>query len=150
MIQLNLPNFDIKLRKAEGRIEAFDIIRKKFVVLTPEEWVRQNFIHFLISNYKYPKSLIKIESGLKYNKLGKRSDILVYDRAGLPFLLVECKAPEVKISQKTFEQAGLYNFSLKARYMAVSNGLDHFCCRLDAENRNYHFLPDIPPFEDVV
>jgi hypothetical protein len=147
MQQLNLPSFDYKIREIDGKAAIFDILRKRYIVLTPEEWVRQHFIHFLITHYQYPKSLIKIESGHKYNQLQKRSDIIVYDRYGKVFLLVECKSADIAISQKVFEQAALYNQSLNARHLAVTNGLNHFVCSVDYENKDYKFLKDIPLFD---
>lgn len=146
MQKLNLPSFEYNIREINGKAAIFDILRKKFVVLTPEEWVRQHFVNFLISHYKYPKSLIRLESGLKYNQLQKRSDIQVYDREGNIFLIVECKSADVKISQNTFEQVARYNFSLKARHIAVTNGLDHFCCSVDHEKSSYNFMKDLPVF----
>ena len=101
MHQLNLPSFDYKLKKADGKVWIFDVIRKKYIVLTPEEWVRQHFIHYLLHELKYPRSLVKIEGGLSYNTLSKRSDIVVFDRDGRPWMLVECKSPEFKLSEKS-------------------------------------------------
>jgi hypothetical protein len=144
MPTLNLPQFDIKIKIQDDKHFVFDIIRKKYFLLTPEEWIRQNFLHFLILNYKYPKSLIRIESGLKYNKLSKRSDILIYDRTGTPFLLVECKSSDVKIAQHSFEQAAMYNYTLKAKYMVLTNGQKHYCCKIDHEAKSYEFVKDIP------
>ena len=147
MIKLNLPQFDIKIQDKDGKSEIFDIIRKKYVLLTPEEWVRQHFLHLLINHYQYPKSLIKIETGLKYNQLQKRSDIVVYDREGKPFLIVECKSTDVALSQKTFEQITRYNFTLKSRYVVITNGLQHFCCSIDHEKGSYEFMKDLPAFK---
>lgn len=149
MQQLNLPPFEYKIREIEGKPAIFDILRKKYIILTPEEWVRQHFIHFLISHYRYPRSLIKIESGHKYNQLQKRTDIMVYDRTGNVFLLIECKAADTPVSQKTFEQVARYNIPLKAPYIAVTNGLTHFICHVDHEKKAYRFLQDFPPFEAV-
>lgn len=144
MQNLNLPPFEYKIREIDGKAAIFDILRKKYIVLTPEEWVRQHFVHFLIKHYQYPKSLIKVESGLKYNQLQKRSDIVVYDRTGNVFLLIECKSCDISISQKTFEQVAHYNVSLKARYIAVTNGMNHFVCSVDHEMKNYSFINDLP------
>ena len=131
MRQLNLPSFDCKIKESEGKTWIFDPIRKKYLVLTPEEWVRQHLVNLLIQHLGYPASLIKLEGGLSYEKLDKRSDILVFDRDAKPFLLVECKAPEVPVSKKTVEQASRYNKILKAPYLAVSNGLKTFCFSVD-------------------
>lgn len=146
MHTLNLPAFPYKIREINGKAEIFDIIRKKFIILTPEEWVRQHFINLLIEHYKYPRSLIRVESGLKYNQIQKRSDILVYDRDGKVFLIVECKSADVKISQGAFEQVARYNFSLKARHIAVTNGLQNFCCSMNHEKGDFEFMKDLPEF----
>src|SRR5437868_14722578 len=114
MHSLNLPPCEFNLKEIDGKLSIYDSLRKKYLVLTPEEWVRQHFIHFLINQYHYPKSLIKIESGHTYNQLSKRSDIIIYDRYGKVFLLVECKSAKSKISQKTFDQVATYNLTLKA------------------------------------
>lgn len=149
MIQLNLPNFDYKIKNEENQKFIFDIIRKKYILITPEEWVRQHFIHFLINQLSYSKGLLKVEGGLRYNRLSKRSDILVYDRNASPFMLIECKAPEVKISQAVFEQAALYNKTIKAEYLTITNGLRHFCCKIDHENGSYSFTKNLPPFSEI-
>ena len=146
MYKLNLPSFNIKIKQEEDKHYVYDILRKKFIMLTPEEWVRQHFVHLLINHYKYPKSLIKLESGLKYNKLKKRSDIIVFDRTGKIFLIVECKSTDIAISQKVFEQVTMYNDTLKANYIAVTNGLKHFCCSIDHVKKNFIFLNDLPEF----
>jgi hypothetical protein len=127
MFALNLPEFDVNLKKSEGKIWIFDGIRKKFVVLTPEEWVRQHLVQYFINQLKYPRSLIQIERGLQYNQLQKRSDFVVFDRQGNPWLIVECKSPEVKLDQKSVNQVAVYNAEVKAKYVAVSNGLKHVC-----------------------
>lgn len=146
MIQLNLPTPDIRLKNEGDKTYVYDIIRKKYIWLSPEEWVRQHFIHFLINKYQYPSGLISVESGLKYNQLNKRSDIVVYDTTGNPFLLIECKSADIKISQATFNQAATYNQTLKAPYLAVSNGLKHYICHIDFKTGNYSFLKDFPAF----
>lgn len=149
MVKLNLPEYTFRLQKSEKGIRIFDALRKKFVALTPEEWVRQNFIRFLIGEKKYPVSLIAVETGLKYNKLKKRCDITVFDRKGEKYMLIECKAPEVKISQDTFNQVAAYNTGGKShtRFLAVTNGMKHYCCELsDAEGKEYRFLKDFPDF----
>ncbi|MBX9850650.1 MAG: type I restriction enzyme HsdR N-terminal domain-containing protein [Cytophagaceae bacterium] len=148
MQRLNLPSFEYTIRENNGKASIFDILRKKFVVLTPEEWVRQHFVNLLITHYKYPRSLIKLESGLKYNEMNKRSDIKVFDRDGNLFLLVECKAADVAVSQKTFEQVSLYNSSLKSKYIAITNGLNHFCCCINHEEGKYEFMKDLPVFNE--
>lgn len=146
MQELNLPKYQFKYKEADKKIQIFDAFRKRYVVLTPEEWVRQNFLQYLVTEKKYASSLIAVEAGLKYNELQKRADILVYDKQGNPFLLVECKAPEVKISQDTFDQVARYNMAFKVVYLIVTNGMDHFCCKMDYSNKSYRFLEEIPAF----
>ncbi len=152
MVKLNLPEYNFRIQNSEKGPQIFDLIRKKFVVLTPEEWVRQNFIQYLIEEKKYPASLIAVETGLKYNKLQKRSDIAVYNRKGEVWMLIECKAPDVKISQETFNQVATYNMASKKNtlFLAVTNGLKHYCCQMQSESTNeemkYMFLKDFPSF----
>lgn len=124
----------------------FDNLRKKYLVLTPEEWVRQHFVHYLISEKKYPISLIAIEKQLTLNTRKKRTDILVFNQIGTPELIVECKAPSVKITQDTFDQIARYNLKLNANYLIVTNGLTHFYCKMDFKNKTYIFLRDIPAY----
>jgi hypothetical protein len=147
MKTLNLPAYNFKVKDQDGIRFIFDPLRKKYVVLTPEEWVRQNFIQFLIQDKKYPASLIAVEIGLKYNQLQKRADVLIYNKQGQPYLMIECKAPEVKISQETFHQIAAYNMSFKVNYLVVTNGMDHFCCKMDYTENTYQFLQMIPDFE---
>lgn len=146
MISLNLPPFDYKLRKAEGKLWIFDIIRKKYIVLTPEEWVRQHFIHLLVEHRNYSRSLIRVEGGLQYNQLSKRSDIVVFNRDGLPWMLIECKAPEVRLTEKTVFQASTYNATLRAQYLVVSNGLAHLYANIDWESGTTSWISDLPEF----
>ena len=127
MNQLNLPAYKPSLRKDRGKVYIFDIIRKKYVVLTPEEWVRQHFINYLIQELNYPKSLFRIEGSLSYNKLQKRSDILIYNREGKPWMLIECKSPTIKLTQRAFNQVAVYNMTIGAQYIAVTNGMVHYC-----------------------
>ncbi|MEN7546885.1 type I restriction enzyme HsdR N-terminal domain-containing protein [Rapidithrix thailandica] len=145
MLQLNLPTYDYKVQKRENKLFIQDIIRKKYVRLTPEEWVRQHFIHFLLSA-NYPKALISVESALTYNKLNKRSDILVYDSSGLPFFLVECKAPNVKLTRDTLQQALVYNSVQQASFVAITNGLQHFFFKVDYLNNKFEGIPQLPPY----
>lgn len=147
MYQLNLPVFDYKLKKADGKVWIFDVIRKKYVVITPEEWVRQHFIHYLITHFKYPRSLVKVEGGLIYNKLQKRSDILVFDREGSPWMIVECKAPTLLLSENTLRQAAVYNASLKAKYLTVTNGLRYVCSATDWAQGTTVVLEELPDYE---
>ncbi|MES2591900.1 MAG: type I restriction enzyme HsdR N-terminal domain-containing protein [Bacteroidota bacterium] len=147
MQQLNLPSYEFKLKQQGLRTQIFDAIRKKYVVLTPEEWVRQNFLQYLIQDKKFPASLIAVEAGLKYNQLQKRMDVLVYDKQGSPHLMVECKAPGVKITQDVFDQIARYNMVFKVKYLVVTNGLHHFCCQMDYTENAYQYLEQIPLFE---
>ena len=144
---LNLPSYNHKLKKINDKLCIWDIIRKKNIVLTPEEWVRQHFVHHLINEHQYPKSLIKLESSLDYNKRLKRTDIQVFDRAGKLFMIIECKAPYIKLSQAVFAQAAQYNHVLKAQYLTISNGMIFHCCRTDWETKQMDFLETLPIFQ---
>lgn len=148
MTALNLPPFQHQLQRRAGKVAIFDIIRRKYVALTPEEWVRQHFVHYLIDQLAYPKSLISVETGLRYNQLARRSDVVVHDRAGAPFMVVECKAASVPLSPQVFEQVAVYSQSLRTRYLTVTNGLDHYCCRMDYATGTYAFQETLPEFED--
>jgi hypothetical protein len=147
MIPLNLPTFDYKLKKAEGKLWIFDIIRKKYVVLLPEEWVRQHFVNFMVNHLSYPRSLIKIEGGLIFNQLQKRADIVVFSRHGRPWMLIECKAPEVPISSSTLFQAATYNSKLHANFIAVSNGLTHLYAETNWELGTTKWVETMPGYE---
>lgn len=147
MQQLNLPQYNFKLKNNEKHTLIFDEFRKKYVVLTPEEWVRQHFVTFLMKEKNYPISLIAIEKQLIVNNLKKRSDILIFSSNGLPNIIVECKAPHINITQETFDQIARYNLKLNANYLIVTNGLDHYFCKLDIENQQYIFLEDIPNYK---
>jgi len=146
MVSLNLPPFDHKLKKENGRVYILDIIRKKYLVLTPEEWVRQHFVHYLVNELHYPRSLIKVEGGLRFNELQKRSDIVVFNREGTPWMIVECKSPDQKLNQRTLRQASVYNHSLQAKYLAVTNGLIHYCCEVNWINGNTAVLDSLPQY----
>ncbi len=146
MYKLNLPEFEYTLKKDEGKVWIFDVIRKKFIVLTPEEWVRQHFVNYLIQEFKYPKSLIRIEGGLTYNQLQKRSDILVFDRQGNPWMIVECKAPTLKVSDSTFAQASVYNHTIKAQYISITNGLMHYCAETNWKEGSTKVLDQFPVY----
>ncbi|WP_445711650.1 type I restriction enzyme HsdR N-terminal domain-containing protein [Flavobacterium sp.] len=148
MQQLNFPSYSFRFKNSENKPYIFDEIRKKFVVLTPEEWVRQHVVRYLIDNKKYSKSFINVEKLVKVNGINKRYDIVVFDSKGNIFLLIECKAPEVPISQKTFDQIAQYNLVLKASYLMVTNGLNHYFCQMDFENEKYLFLSALPDFKN--
>ncbi len=127
-----------------------DVYRKRFVKLTPEEEVRQRFVRYLVEEKGFPASLIMTEYSLKLNKLTRRCDILVHKPAGHPALLVECKAPEVSISQASFDQVARYNLAFRVRYLIVTNGLKHYCCQLDFETEKISFLSEIPAYADLL
>jgi type I site-specific restriction-modification system R (restriction) subunit len=147
---LNLPEQPLKTRVNDhGKSEVFDVIRKKYIVLQPEEWVRQQFIGFLIQHKNYPASLIAIEKGLKVNQLQKRFDAVVFSRNGMPLVLIEFKAPEVKLSEKTFSQVAAYNFKMKVKYLIISNGLKHYCCKMNYDKNSFQFLKDIPEYPEL-
>lgn len=147
MISLNLPPFAHKILQREGKATIFDIIRKKYVALTPEEWVRQHFLHYLTGHLQYPKPLINVESGLKFNRMHRRSDILVYDRQGLPFMVVECKSFNQHLKPSVFDQVAVYNNTLKAKYIVITNGLQHYCCQIDHQQKTYAFRDELPVFD---
>lgn len=147
MVQkLKFPTYNFRVKNKENKLFIFDEIRKKFVVLQPEEWVRQNCVQFLIQDKHYPKSLINVEKELKINNLKKRYDIVVYNSDGSIHLIVECKAFNVGITQHTFDQIARYNMTLNASYLMVTNGLNHYYCTIDHENQQYHFLKEIPKY----
>jgi hypothetical protein len=152
MQQLHLPSFESRIRtSADGRSsEIFDVIRKKFVALTPEEWVRQHFVHYLNIQLGYPLSLISIERKLTYNGLTRRTDIVAYANDGKPKLIVECKAPAIKISQDVFDQAARYHLILPVPFLVLTNGLQHFCCTIDHEKQSYSFHEGIPSYKELL
>ena len=146
MQQLDLPTYQFKFRNGDKGTQIFDVVRKKYVALTPEEWVRQNFIRYLIDERDCPASLMSVEKGMVLNDLRKRSDIVVHDQNGAPALIVECKAPSVTINQAAFDQIARYNMVLRVRYLVVTNGLRHFYCLIDHKKESYDFLKDIPKY----
>ena len=146
MQKLNLPTYAFKLKSNEKHTLIFDNLRKKYFVLTPEEWVRQHFVKFLIEEKKYPVSLIALEKELTLNNRKKRTDIVIFDKQGNPDIIVECTAPRIKISQATFDQIARYNLKLKAKYLVLTNGIEHYYCKMDFENETYIFLEDIPNY----
>jgi hypothetical protein len=146
MVQLNLPDYPVKTRLQDNQQLIFDRIRKKYVVLTPEEWVRQHFLNYLINDLEYPRSLVRVESGLSVNNMGKRTDILVYDKKVRPYMLIECKAAHIALSHKAMEQLSLYNQTIKAQYLVLTNGLKHYCCCMDYETNSYKFQSGLPSY----
>jgi len=148
MQQLNFPHYSFRLKASENKTLIFDIVRKKYMVLTPEEWVRQHVIHFLHFEKNYPLSLMAVEKQVKINSLTRRTDIVIYNRKGKPHIIVECKAPSVAISQATFDQIARYNLELEAQFLMVTNGLHHYHCMMDHENKTYLFLQELPDSKD--
>ncbi|MBT8260642.1 MAG: type I restriction enzyme HsdR N-terminal domain-containing protein [Flavobacteriaceae bacterium] len=144
MQKLNFPSYSFRFKSKENNTLIFDEIRKKFVVLKPEEWVRQHCVKFLIEEKKYPKSLINVEKSLKINDLIKRYDIVVFNSDGSIHLIVECKSPKIKITQHTFDQIAQYNLALNASFLMVTNGINHYYCNIDFEKEVYNFLKEIP------
>lgn len=144
MQELNLPKYEFRIRSENGKQQIFDTIRKKFVVLTPEEWVRQNFTQYLVQEKNYPASLIAVEMKITYNRKPQRGDIIIYDKTAKPHTVVECKAPSVSITQEVFYQAARYNSQLMAKYIIVTNGLQHYCCQMDYTNGQHKFLQEVP------
>lgn len=147
MQQLNFPSYSFRFKNSENKVSIFDEIRKKFIILTPEEWIRQHVLQLLLHDKKYPKSYINVEKLIKVNDLSKRYDIIVYQPNGEIYLLIECKSSDVKIDQKTFDQIARYNLTLKAKYLMVTNGVNHYFCQMDFENEKYNFLKELPNFE---
>ena len=150
MEKLNFPVFSLHIKSRENKHFIFDLVRKKWLVLTPEEWVRQHCIHYLINEKGYPLGLIQVEKKLKVNKLEKRYDIVVFNKEGAINLLVECKRTNVPITQKTFDQIAQYNLTLNSEYLMITNGLDHYYCQMDFKQKRYIFLKDLPLFKSLV
>lgn len=148
MQKLNFPDYEFRFKSNENKRLIFDVIRKKFLVLTPEEWVRQHVLQLLISEKNYPTSHINVEKQLKLHNTTKRYDIVVYNNDGSIRLIVECKAPSVRITQDTFDQIARYNLVLNSGYLMVTNGMDHYFCRMDEANEQYIFLKDIPNYKE--
>lgn len=152
LVKLHFPEYKFTLKAEESgneSVKIFDIVRKKYVSLSPEEWVRQHMIHFLVHEKNVPVSLTAVEKLVMVNSLQRRFDILVYSKEHKPLLLVECKAPDVSISQKVFDQAARYNMTLAADYFILSNGLITYCCKLDHKQGQYEFLEELPVYNDL-
>ncbi len=146
---LHMPAYDFRTKEKGGKKLIFDAFRHKWVALTPEEWVRQNFIRYLIQERHYPASLISVEHAIRRNQLNFRSDAVIFSKNGEPMVIIECKAPEVKISQQAFDQIVRYNFELKVNYLMVTNGISHYCCKIDQKLLTYAFLTEIPDYKEL-
>lgn len=149
MYQLNLPTYDLRLRRTGNRDMIFDVLRCKYVALTPEEWVRQHFVHFLIEHKGYPTALLANEIELRIGGKHLRADTLLYNKELRPHMLIEYKSPTIALTQKVFDQISAYNLLLHADYLIVSNGMQHICCRMDYEQNTYHFLEEIPDYSEL-
>jgi hypothetical protein len=148
---LNLPSFEARIRlNRNGKQEILDPFRRKYVRLTPEEWVRQHFLHFMVTEHAYPPSLIRVEASIAYNGLSKRSDIVVYSKSGKPQMAVECKAPGIEISQEVFYQLAMYNYSLGVSYLVMTNGMDHYIGFMDPGKNSFAFLNEFPSYGDLI
>ena len=149
MFALNLPDFEYKIRHHEGKNQIFDPLRHKFVALTPEEWVRQHFVNYLIVNKGFPAGRMSNECNINLNGLKRRCDTVLYDVFLKPLVIVEFKAPEVTITQAVFDQIAAYNMVLKVKYLVVSNGLKHYCCKIDYETQKVEYVEEIPDYIDL-
>ncbi len=148
-MEINLPPYEIKLREHDGKRQIFDFLRRRYVALTPEEWVRQHFVHYLMAYKGYPKGLLANEVELAVGEKKLRCDTLLYNKALQPQMIVEYKSPEIELTQRVFNQITAYNFLLHVDYLVVSNGRQHYCCRMDYEHQTYTFLQDIPAYGDL-
>ena len=149
MLSLNLPAFDIKIAQKEGKNIIFDVLRRRYVALTPEEWVRQHFVNFLVGHKGYPPALLANEVELRAGDKKLRCDSVLYDKTARPVMIIEYKAPTIALTQRVFDQISAYNMLLHVDYLIVSNGLLHYCCRMDYGNNAYTFLTDIPGYKDL-
>lgn len=149
MLKLNFPVYEFRFSQVSGKQMIFDPVRKKFVALTPEEWVRQHLIAYMINDRYTPPGLIGVEKQLLVNQLSRRFDVVVFARNGMPLVLIECKAPTVPITAKTFDQAARYNLVLHVDYFILSNGLETFCCKVDYASQSYQFLDGIPAYAEL-
>ena len=150
MLQLNLPEYNFRIKKQDEKLLIFDSQRKRYVSLTPEEWVRQHFIHFLIEEKGYPAAYLAIEKELRMNGMKKRCDAILYNEQALPILIIEFKAPNVRITQTTFDQVAVYNSKLNVDFFIISNGRQHFCCRVNKKTAEYEFFSEIPDYSVII
>ena len=149
MFRLNLPTYEIKIAQQGNKQQIFDFLRRKYVALTPEEWVRQHFVHYLVEHKGYPAGLMGNEIELSVGEKHLRCDTILYNKVAQPQMIIEYKSPRIKLQQKTFNQISAYNLLLKVDYLIVSNGLQHVCCRMDYENQKYCFLEGIPDYQNL-
>lgn len=149
MFRLNLPTYEIKIAQKGNKQQIFDFLRRKYVALTPEEWVRQHFVHYLVEHKGYPAGLMGNEIELTIGEKRMRCDTVLYNKVAKPQMIIEYKSPKIKLQQKTFDQISAYNLLLKVDYLIVSNGMQHICCRMDYENQKYYFLADIPDYQNL-
>lgn len=149
MFRLNLPPYAIKITEKGDKRLIFDFLRRKYVALTPEEWVRQHFTHYLVEHKGYPQGLMGNEIELHMGEKRLRCDTILYNKEARPRMIIEYKAPAIQLQQKTFDQISVYNLLLKVDYLVISNGLQHYCCKMDYLNQKYAFLRDIPDYENL-
>ena len=149
MFRLNLPQYEIKIGEKNGKRTIFDFLRRKYVTLTPDEWVRQHFTHYLTDHKGYPKGLMGNEVELRVGEKRLRCDTILYNKQGQPQMIIEYKAPTIQIQQKTFDQISVYNLLLHVDYLIVSNGLQHYCCKMDYDSQKYLFLKEIPDYQNL-
>ncbi len=148
-MQLNFPEYAIPQKKVGSKNYLFGFVRRKYFLQTPEEWVRQHVLQFLAKDRGYPKSFLAVEKALRVNTLLRRTDVVAYNSSGEPVLIVECKAPNVKITQAVFDQIAAYNISLKVDYLFITNGLEHYCCKIDYETNSYTFIDNLPSYDEL-
>ena len=149
MLALNLPRYETKICEKDGKLQIFDPLRRNYVALTPEEWVRQHFVNFLCSNRNFPAALMANEVAITLNGMKRRCDTVVYDKELRPRAIIEYKSPSVKITKEVFAQISRYNLTLRVDYLIISNGLQHYCCRMDYERNSYTFLQEIPEYKTI-
>jgi hypothetical protein len=149
MHKINLPSYEHRLKREEGVTSIFDEFRKKYIQLTPEEWVRQHFLHFLVNHKKFPAGLLMVEKELRIGSLKRRPDLVVYSKNAQPVLLAEFKAPSVPVDEDTLFQIALYNKKLQVPYLILSNGIQHFCARIDLSTGLIEYLPDFPEYTEL-
>ena len=149
MMTLNLPPAELRLSQRNGQTMVFDFLRRRYIKLTPEEWVRQHFVHYLVHHKGYPQELLANEVSLVLNTTSKRCDTVLYDKEARPLAIMEYKAPSIQLTQKTFDQISRYNIVMRVPFLMVSNGLQHYCCRVDYETNVCTFLPEIPSYDEI-